>query len=227
VEERIGRISASYDRTIEFGNRGVDLYADLPDHITSLPAFREFSEATGCGSDHAAIRHFLKPRSGARFLDMGCSANIITHRLHEWPSEYFGIDSSVETVRLLERYVAREGIRVGGIRQSPIDRMPFPGGFFDIAACVGVLEYYPIEYAAKVLPEAYRTLKDGARFYVDIPNVDHPGCAVMEAVEEYMGRPIVLKVAGEEFERLLSGLFSIARVDPSRIMTGYYLERQG
>lgn len=227
MKERIGKISASYDRTVEFGSRGIDLYADLPDWITALPAFREFSEATGCGSDHAAIRHFLDPRPGSRFLDMGCSANIITHRLYEWPSEYFGIDSSLETVRLLARHVAREGIRIGGVQHGTIDRMPFAGGFFDIAACVGVLEYYPIAYTAAVIPEVHRTLKRGGRFYVDIPNVDHPGCAVMEAVEERMGRPIALKASGEEFERLLPGLFSIVKVDASRLMTGYYLKREG
>lgn len=224
-DDRIAKVSASYDRTIEFGHRGVDLYAELPERILALPGYREFSEASGCGSDHAAIRRFLDPRPGMKFLDLGCSANIIMHRLHEWPAEYFGIDSSGETIRLLERYSAREGLKIGGVRQGMIHAMPFPGESFEIAACVGVLEYYPPEYAAEVLPEVRRVLKPGGRFYVDIPNVEHPACPVMEAVEAHMGRPIVLKVRREEFEKLLAGVFHVREADASRLMTGFYLEK--
>ncbi len=69
----LSRVAASYDRTIEFGMKAVNLYRDPPDSITSHPNYEAFREASGCGSDSAAVRRFLDPRPGTRFLDIGCA----------------------------------------------------------------------------------------------------------------------------------------------------------
>ena len=225
--EQIRKVAASYDRTIEFGMRAVDLYENLPAAITSHPAYSDFREATGCGSDSAAVRRFLDPQAGMRFLDLGCAANIINYRTHEWPAEYFGVDSSEETVKLLRRHVRGNGISVGGIVKGMIDRLPFEDGFFQIAACIGVLEYYPIAYARESLPEIRRVMAAGGRLYVDVPNIDHPACEVMCMVEEHMGRPILLKEKREELDRLMTRLFEVSLTDASRVMSGYYLTKAG
>ena len=205
------------------GVKGVDLYKQLPVSITGHPAYAFLATGGDCSSGNPAIREFLAPASGDRFLDLGCCVNIINHRLHEWPSAYFGVDVSAENIGLLKRHVAAKGIAVGGLHAGRIDRLPFTDGYFRIAACVGVLEYYPLEYAEAVLREARRVLAPGGRFYVDIPNVGHPGFPAMRRIEEHMGRPIMLGIPGSRFEAMLAGLFVVDRVDATRAMTGFFL----
>ena len=224
-DKDITRVAGSYDRTIREGIKGRDLYRELPERITSHPAFRPFSASEGNGSRNPAIRDYLAPMPGEKFLDMGCCANILNYRLDEWPSEYHGVDASGETISLLERVVKREGRKVGGLYRASVHAMPFQDGAFQLAACVGVLEYFPAGYAAEVLREAHRVLAPGGRFYVDIPNITHPGVEAMYLVEEHMGRPILLRMPSAEFEGMLRGLFRIDRTDTSRVMAGYCLTR--
>jgi SAM-dependent methyltransferase len=205
------------------GLKGVDLYKQLPASITGHPAYAFLATGGDCSSGNPAIRKFLAPVSGDRFLDLGCCVNIINHRLHEWPSAYYGVDVSPENIGLLKRHVAAKGIAVGGLHAGRIDRLSFTDGYFRIAACVGVLEYYPLEYAEAALREARRVLAPGGRFYVDIPNIGHPGFPAMQRIEEHMGRPIMLKIMGFEFEKHLDGLFAAEVVDLSRVMAGYFL----
>jgi len=149
--------------------------------------------------------------------------NIINHRLHEWPSAYFGVDVSAENIGLLKRHVTARNIAVGGLHVGRIDRLPFSDGYFRIAACVGVLEYYPMEYARAVIREARRVLERRGGFYVDMPNQDHPGFPAMCLVEEHMNRPILLRCPRADFEKLLAGLFTLEGIDATRIMTGFFL----
>ena len=216
------RIAASYDRTIVEGMKGVDLYKLLPERITGHPAYAHLRHGD-CSSGNPAIRDFLSPVAGDRFLDLGCCMNLVNYRFDEWPSVYFGVDISGENIEALRLHVTRRNIMVGGLHQERIDRLPFADGYFRIAACVGVLEYYPMEYAQTVLREARRVLEKGGRFYADIPNTGHPGIAAMRMIEEHMGRPIMLGIAGFKFEKLLDKLFDVAGVDASRVMTGYFL----
>ena len=221
----IERIAASYDATIEAGNQGIDPYDQLPEAITSHPAYAVLRQGGNCSSGNPAIRTFLDPKPDEKFLDLGCAANIINYRLHEWPCVYFGVDASPATIELLKRHTEARKIEIGGVHCARAERLPFPDLYFDLAACVGVLEYHPAEYAAAVLREAHRVLRPNARFYVDIPNLAHPGLPVMLLMEEHLGRPILLRVSREEFKRLLEGLFNIDQEDSSRVMAGYFLRR--
>jgi SAM-dependent methyltransferase len=223
-EER-ARVAESYDRTIREGLKGVDLYRELPERITSHPSFGPFSASEGNGSGNPAIKDYLAPMPGERFLDMGCCANILSYRLDEWPSEYHGVDVSGETIALLERVVKKDGRKAGGLYRAPVHAMPFLNGMFQLAACVGVLEYFPAGYAAEVLREVHRVLASGGRFYVDIPNTGHPGLEAMCMVEEHMGRPIMLRIPSADFAGMLKGLFRVMRTDFSRVMAGYSLVR--
>lgn len=221
----IKQVSESYDRTIEAGNRGLNPYDDLPESITGHPAYIHLRQGGNCSSGNPDIKAFLDPKPHERFLDLGCAANILNYRLHEWPCGYFGVDSSEATISLLENAVRERGWEVGGLYCAPADRVPFPDGSFHLAACVGILEYHALEYAGRVLREAHRVLEPGGRFYVDIPNPEHPGLPAMRLIEEHLGRPIKFRGSRTDFKGMLRGLFSVEREDVSRVMAGYFLRR--
>ncbi len=225
AEEVLKRVSDSYDRTLEAGMRGVNLYDHLPDAITTHPAYVHLKGGGDCSSGNPRIREFLDPKPEHKFLDLGCCVNIINYRLHEWPSGYHGVDVSPETIECLNRYVKERRIDVGALCRGPADRLPFEDGFFRIAACVGVLEYHDLDYASRVIRETARVLGPGGRFYVDIPNAGHPAFEAMCLVEDHMGRPILLRRPRTDFERILEGFFTVTRRDFSRVMGAYFLTR--
>ena len=206
MSEQLERIRKAYDLTVAQHERGIDPFVGLPRHLT------EFLERAGGANNSAApdIFEFLAPKKGMRFLDLGCSANLANYRLDRWPSLYYGVDISPALIRAMENFVRANRLEIGGLWAA------------DIAALIGVLEYCTLDYTEAALREIHRVLKPGARIVLDVPNPDHPDVGLAYELEERLGRPNIPKARGD-FERLLPGLFAVARVDDSRVMLKYFL----
>lgn len=218
MKNHLQLIAESYDKAVDYGRKGIDLYKSLPAHITGNPDYlkwqKEVEKGPG-GSENKAIKDYLSPDRDMKFVDLGCSLNLMFHGYHEWPSTYYGVDISVKTTQLLREYAAKRDILVGSLHCGSIDQTPFEDNCFDIGACIGVLEYFAKDYVEKAIMEAHRILKPGGRFVLDIPNTASPGGRIMMMIEEHMGRPDLFDLPPDKFEKMLTGYFEIAAKDRS------------
>lgn len=224
VDKQLERISQAYDETIDQHNRGVDPLSAVPRDFKNSTVFLAFvEECKNCNMGNPEIREYLAPRTGMNFLDAGCGAGLLNYRLLDWPSLYHGVDLSPKLIEAMRGFVKREGIKIGGLWLSDLSSLAFPDGFFEIAACIGVLEYYGLPYISPALAELNRVLKPGARLVLDIPNHEHPHYAIMIKLEEYLKRPHV-SFPRPEFEKIAGKYFEPEKINDTQVMIKYYLK---
>ena len=226
MRRQLDRIRKAYDHTVDQHNKGIEPHVQLPEEFINSSDYKMFKENVGssCGSSSPDIKEWLQPKLGMQFLDVGCCANLANYRLDLWPSIYYGVDISPDLIASMKKFVAHEHLVIGGLWVADSSEFPFENSFFDIAAVIGVLEYYDLDYIKKALRELYRVMKPQAKMVLDIPNPDHPHVNTMYQLEKYLGRPNVLKSRLSVEEILLSS-FCIEHTDDSRVMIKYFVRR--
>ena len=223
-KEQLDRIRKAYNLTVTQYMKGLDPLDSVPDEIANLPGYAEITNNADLGSGAPDIKAYLNPEKGMRYLDAGCCANLVIHRLDKWPSIYYGVDISSELICAVRAFTEMYDITIGALHVTDVANLPFEDSFFDIASLIGVLEYYSIEYAEIALIELSRVLRSNAKMVLDIPNLQHPYSKTMLRLEEHLGRPHVPKER-ETFEKLLSRFFITDRVDDSLVMLKYFVRR--
>lgn len=167
------------------------------------------------------------PNSNMKFVDLGCCLNLMFRGYDKWPSEYYGVDISSETIKLLNEYVEKNKIPIGSLYCGSIHEIPFGDNCFDIAACIGVLEYFEKEYIEKALKELHRIIKPNGKLVLDIPNIESITGKMMMKIEEHMGRPDRFNMLPKEFESIVKKYFEIEKTDGDNddaMGIGYYLK---
>lgn len=223
--KQLERIRKAYNLTVEQYNKGFDSFTNVPKNFKNTPDFKAFLEGTGpllTGSGVPEYKEYLAPKSGMRFLDAGCCANLANYRLDKWGSTYYGVDIAPALINAMKGFVKHNQISIGGLYVAEITRLPFDDCFFDVAAVIGVLEYCSFGYTKAALSELNRVLKIQSKMVLDIPNLEHPHVNTMFKLEEYLARPNIPK-SRSAFEKILASLFSVERVDDSRIMLKYFV----
>ena len=224
IDKHLDRIRQAYDLTVEQYVKGVNTYADIPDEIRNSAFYKSLAEDKNLLNTGAPdVKDYLSPESGMRFLDAGCSANLVNYRLDLWPSRYFGVDISPALISSMKNFVSRQHILIGELHVADLSKLPFDDNFFDISAVIGVLEYCPLEYIKTALFELNRVLKSKSRAVIDIPNQSHPYARDMARLEQHLNRPIFLH-SRANFEELLEPSFTIEQVSYSRVMLKYFLK---
>lgn len=224
MDKQLQKISQAYNQTIAQHRQGIDPYKNIPEAIKNTPFFKSLaSSSDASGSGAPDIKEYLKPAPGMKFLDAGCSANLYNYRLDRWPSTYYGVDISSELINAMQGFVANQKITIGALFVGDIADLPFEDNFFDIAAVIGVLEYFEMNYIKKALKELNRALKPNARVVLDLPNAGHPYVNDMAALEQHLRCPIWVHSC-DELERLITPLFSIERAEYSKVMLKYFLK---
>ena len=223
MDRNLEKIRKAYDMTVEQYRKGIDPNQNIPIKIKNTPFYKSLTPGgSALGSGSPDIKEYLNPDPGMKFLDAGSSANLANYHLNRWPSTYYGVDISPELINTMKSFTESKGISIGGLYVADISTLPFDDNFFDIAAVIGVLEYFTVGYVKKTLKELHRVLKPGSRVVLDIPNKDHPHVNDMARLEKYLKRPIYIQ-SRSKFENLLMPLFSISRIDDSLVMIKYFL----
>lgn len=226
MEEQLAKIRKSYDQAIEYGSQGIDLYKALPDDIINDPDYVFYQKAelanTLSDSGRKEIRDYLAPSVGQSFVDLGCCLNLMFRGYAAWPSTYYGVDISEQTIQLLKDFTATNKLSVGALHCGSIDATPFATDFFDIGACIGVLEYFEKEYVKKALQEIQRIMKPGSRLVLDVPAASSPEYRIASMIEAHLERPDQYDLSTEEFEALLHD-FNIEKVEKVGPMLQYFL----
>ena len=225
-KNQLKRIQKAYDRTVTDHRNGIDPWAGIPREFIESAEFQAFEKDADpalTGSQAPDIKEFLNPQPGSLLLDAGCCANLASYRFDIWPSLYFGIDVSPALLAAMSAFADKNKLSIGGLTAAQITDIPFPDDFFDIAMLIGVLEYVDLEYAQRSIKELHRVLKPGAKLVLDIPNLDHPLVNVMFALEDYLGRPHIIK-SHESVEKALFAYFEIIKVASTHSMRKYFLK---
>lgn len=221
-QSRLKKIAKAYDLTVVEYFHDIDPMAKVPAKFRNSPAVKRFLKKSSGNRSQRAIRSYLRPKKGMKFLDVGSCANMFNHDYGGWTSTYYGVDISPALVKAMRNVAKNRGIRIGGLKVADMAAMPFDDRFFDIAAVIGVLEYWNLAYCKRALRELHRVLKANARVVLDMPNLAHPDTPIMRQLEGYLGRPHAT-VNRQQFESVLLRYFSIDRIDDSGAMLTYFI----
>jgi SAM-dependent methyltransferase len=227
MESQLALIGKSYDKAIELGGRGIDLYECLPVHIKNDPDYPIYQEMIIKGGDSGSgrkeIKDYLSPDTNMRFIDLGCCLNLMFRGYDTWPSIYHGVDISGKTIALLDAFVKKNKLPIGSLYCGSIHETPFDDNYFDIGACIGVLEYFEKDFVTEAIVEAHRIIKPRGRFILDIPCMGSPECRIMMMIEEHLGRPDQFDMSAEAFEDILQDYFEIEKKEKAGPMIEYFL----
>lgn len=227
MEKQLELVAKSYDRTIDLGRKGIDLYKDLPSYITNDPNYPLFQkmqlDENLSDSGRKEIVKYLSPKTGMKFIDLGCCLNLMFRGYQNWKSAYYGVDISSKTIELLHEYVEKQSISIGSLYCGSMHKTPYATGFFDIGACIGSLEYFEKDFVEQVIVEMHRILKFGGKVVLDIPSVGSPEFEITRIIEEYLGRTDMFNMSIEDFESLLKKHFEIDIKEKVGPMIQYFL----
>ncbi|MBI9010894.1 MAG: class I SAM-dependent methyltransferase [Clostridiales bacterium] len=229
MKKHLVLVAESYDKGIEEGSKGINLYENLPDYITSHPdytVYAKLQKEVGQDSKRKEVKDFLTPQVGMKLVDLGCCLNLMFNDYDKWDSKYYGIDISKKTIQLLENVIKSNGLEVGGVYLGSIHETPFEDNFFDIAACIGILEYFEEEFIGNAIREAHRIIKPKGRFVLDIPNLESPVFEVSKLIEEYIGRPDKFNLSVDEFNYIIKDYFEVERTEKVVGMIQYFLVKK-
>lgn len=117
MENQLELVAKSYDRAIVLGRKGID--SKYPEHIINDPDYPLFLKATTEGLDSDSgrkeVREYLSPAANMNYVDLGCCLNLMFRGYNEWPSTYHGVDISGETIKLLDKFVAKNNLSIGSL----------------------------------------------------------------------------------------------------------------
>ncbi|WP_105616389.1 class I SAM-dependent methyltransferase [Vallitalea okinawensis] len=227
MENHLELVAKSYDKAIDFGRRGIDLYENLPEHITNHPDYPMFQrlkmEGQLSDSGRKEIKDYLSPNANMKFIDLGCCLNLMFNGYDNWLSIYHGVDISSKTIQLLNEFVMKKRLPIGSLYCGSIHETPFETNYFDIGACVGILEYFEKDFIEKAIIEAHRIIKPYGKFVLDVPNFDSPVFRITMLIEEHLGRADKFNMSSQEFDVMLKDYFEIEKTEKVAGMIQYFL----
>jgi len=111
----------------------------------------------------------LAAARGALLLDIGCNWGRWTIAAARAGYRPIGIDPSFEAIVAARRIAGQLGSEARYL-VADARRLPFPDGTFDVVFSYGVLQHFSRADATVAVREIARTLKPGARSFVQMPN---------------------------------------------------------
>lgn len=227
MENQLELVAKSYDKAIDLGRRGIDLYKELPEYITNDPNYPLFQkmqmDGTLSDSGKRDIIEYLSPTIDMNFIDLGCCLNLMFRGYDNWPSTYYGVDISSKTIQLLHEFVEKKKLPIGSLYCGSMHETPYDSNFFDIGSCIGSLEYFEKDFVEKAIIEAHRILKPNGKFVLDVPDIGSPECQITMIIEGYLGRTDKFDMPSQEFEDLLGNYFVIEKKEKVGPMIQYFL----
>jgi len=163
------------------------------------------------------FKKFVKIKPGEIVLDIATGTGTFLIEMAKMGANCYGLDQSPKMLEKLKFKVKNERIEenVEKINVGTADKLPYTEEIFNWVVCIGMLEYYPLEYAEVVLSEIIRVLKPEGYFFIDIPNPYDPYAQERDYIFSY---------DLEEFEKLVKSLrFKILTKNSAGYMLQYLL----
>lgn len=163
------------------------------------------------------FKKFVKIKPGDIILDIGTGTGTFLIEMAKMGAICYGIDQSPKMLEKLRIKVKQEGIEknIEKISEGTAENLPYPDGIFNWVVCIGMIEYYPLEYAKAVLLEINRVLMPDGHCFIDIPNPNNPYTQERDWIFSYNL---------EEFEKMTKSLeFKISARNKAGLMLQYLL----
>lgn len=179
---------------------------------------RSWWESDESSDEMMGFKKFVKVRRGEPVLDVATGTGIFLIEMAKDGAMCYGIDASPKMLEQLRHKTKQRRLEnnVKEIRVCEADDLPYPDDSFEWVTCVGMLEYYPIEYAETVLREIRRVLKPGKRCFIDVVN---------PTSEEAQSRDYVYKYDLNAFEGMVGKIgFRILARNTAGWMIQYLLQ---
>jgi len=87
----------------------------------------------------------------------------------------FGLDASLEGMKVTTRWLADEGLAAELRLQSMTEKSPFEDGFFDAVVSVQVIHHADATTIRGIVEEIGRVLKSGGFLFVTVPRLRNQG----------------------------------------------------
>ena len=145
------------------------------------------------------FKKFVKIKPGEIVLDIATGTGTFLIEMAKMGAICYGLDQSPKMLEKLKFKVKKEKIEenLEKINVGTADKLPYTDGIFNWVVCIGMLEYYPLEYTEVVLSEIIRVLKPEGHCFIDIPN----------PYDSYaQERDYIFNYDLEEFEKLAKSL---------------------
>ncbi|BCJ87828.1 class I SAM-dependent methyltransferase [Effusibacillus dendaii] len=106
----------------------------------------------------------IRERGGSKLLDIGCGTGFIIDLAKDLFTEIHGVDvtqAMLDQVDISNGYIT--------LHNTPAEKLPFDDNFFDVVTAYSFIHH--VEDYRVILKEAFRVLKPGGVFYIDLePN---------------------------------------------------------
>ncbi len=157
---------------------------------------RSWWESKESKAEMEGFKKFVSVKKGELVLDVATGTGIFLIEMAKDGAICYGIDASPKMLEQLRRKIKQHGLesKVKETRVCEADKLPHQDNFFDWVTCIGMLEYYPIEYAETVLIEIGRVLKPGKKCFIDV---------VDPTSKEAQSRDYVYKYDLKAFEKMI------------------------
>ena len=145
------------------------------------------------------FKKFVKIKPGEIVLDIATGTGTFLIELAKIGAICYGLDQSPKMLEKLKFKVKNERIEenVEKINVGTADKLPYTEEIFNWVVCIGMFEYYPLDYIEVVLSEIIRVLKPEGHCFIDIPN----------PYDSYsQERDYIFSYDLEEFEKLAKSL---------------------
>ncbi|KKK79238.1 hypothetical protein LCGC14_2835500 [marine sediment metagenome] len=112
----------------------------------------------------------VKVKAGQVVLDIATGTGRYLIQMAKSGALCYGIDQSPKMLKHLSYKIKKESIKrnIKKISVGAADSLPYTNHFFDWITCIGMFEYYPLEYVKIVLSEIARVIKQNGYIFIDI-----------------------------------------------------------
>lgn len=177
-------------------------------------------------AEFEGIRELLNIKKGEKVLDVATGTGIYLILAAKRGAICYGVDITPNILEVAKKKV--KSLKLKNVKELKIadaDNLPYDRNSFDWITCIGMLEYYPIEHAQKILIEFKRILKENGKILIDFPDITNPEAQAFKSKSEAVNTKVYLYNFGE-IDKILKGLgLRIVKKQIKRIEIQLLLEK--